>query len=128
MGDQELKQAIRIPNHPVDLREFTELMNRYNQDSTKDPEEPYRRAFASINQDGSGQVSAQELRAAIQKFLGPNVLSEVTPQTNITIDWNPKIVVVKIGGGSQLPDDLVQRFVIVIVVFSHLWFFCFRLM
>jgi len=52
-------------------------MNRYNQDSAKDVEEPYRRAFNSINKDGSGQVSAQELRAAIQQFLGPNILSEV---------------------------------------------------
>ncbi|GJJ69321.1 V-type H+-transporting ATPase subunit A [Entomortierella parvispora] len=76
LGDQELKQAVRIPNHAIDLREFTELMNRYNQDNSKDPEEPYRRAFASINKDGSGQVSAQELRAAIQQFLGTNVLSE----------------------------------------------------
>ncbi|KAG0050651.1 hypothetical protein BGZ83_004584 [Gryganskiella cystojenkinii] len=76
LGDQELRQSIRLPNHAIDLREFTELMNRYNQDKTRDPEEPYRRAFLSINKDGSGQISSQELRTAVQQFLGPNALSE----------------------------------------------------
>lgn len=77
LGDEELKRTIRIPTHAIDIREFTDLMNRYNNDKNKDPEEPYRRAFASINKDGSGHVSAQELRVAMKNFLGPNALSEV---------------------------------------------------
>lgn len=77
MGDEDLKQSIRIPSHAIDLKEFTDIMNRYNNDTTKDPEEPYRRAFQSINRDGSGAISSQELRAAIQSLLGPSVLSEV---------------------------------------------------
>ncbi|KAF9193125.1 hypothetical protein BGZ50_007811 [Haplosporangium sp. Z 11] len=78
LGDEELKQSIRIPDHPIDLREFTELMNRYSSDKSKDPEEAYRRAFNSINKDGSGAISSQELRAAVQSFMGSNTLSEVT--------------------------------------------------
>ncbi|KAG0198897.1 Calmodulin [Mortierella sp. GBA30] len=84
LGDEELKRSIRIPTHAIDLREFTELMNRYNNDQSKDPEEPYRRAFASINKDGSGNVSAQELRAAVQAILGPNALSEADIDEIIT--------------------------------------------
>ncbi|KAF9187784.1 Calcium-binding protein 7 [Haplosporangium sp. Z 767] len=76
LGDEELKQSIRIPDHPIDLREFTELMNRYSSDKSKDPEEAYRRAFNSINKDGSGAISSQELRAAVQSFMGSNTLSE----------------------------------------------------
>ncbi|KAG0308018.1 hypothetical protein BGZ99_001301 [Dissophora globulifera] len=76
LGDSELQQSIRLPNHAIDIREFTEIMNRYDNDISKDPEEPYRRAFSSINKDGSGSISAQELRVAIQSLLGPNVLSE----------------------------------------------------
>ncbi|CAO3574668.1 unnamed protein product [Mortierella alpina] len=84
LGDEELKRSIRIPTHAIDLREFTDLMNRYNNDTNKDPEEPYRRAFASINNDGSGHVSAEELRAAVGKFLGPNTLSEADIDEIIT--------------------------------------------
>ncbi|KAF8945035.1 Z-box binding factor 3 [Linnemannia elongata] len=84
LGDEELKQSIRIPNHAIDLKEFTDLMNRYNNDTSKDPEEPYRRAFQSINRDGSGAISSQELRAAIQSLLGPNVLSEADIDEIIT--------------------------------------------
>ncbi|KAG0285111.1 hypothetical protein BGZ96_010563 [Linnemannia gamsii] len=84
LGDEELKQSIRIPNHAIDLKEFTDLMNRYNNDTTKDPEEPYHRAFKSINRDGSGAISSQELRAAIQSLLGPNVLSEADIDEIIT--------------------------------------------
>ncbi|KAF9542346.1 hypothetical protein EC957_002152 [Mortierella hygrophila] len=84
LGDDELKQSIRIPNHAIDLKEFTDLMNRYNNDTTKDPEEPYRRAFQSINRDGSGAISSQELRTAIQSLLGPNVLSEADIDEIIT--------------------------------------------
>ncbi|KAF9910235.1 hypothetical protein EC991_006964 [Linnemannia zychae] len=84
LGDEELKQTIRIPNHAIDLKEFTDIMNRYNNDHSKDAEEPYRRAFQSINRDGSGAVSAQELRAAIQSLLGPNVLSEADIDEIIT--------------------------------------------
>ncbi|KAG0314016.1 hypothetical protein BGZ97_009708 [Linnemannia gamsii] len=84
LGDEELKQSIRIPNHAIDLKEFTDLMNRYNNDTTKDPEEPYRRAFQSINRDGSGAISSQELRGAIQSLLGANVLSEADIDEIIT--------------------------------------------
>ncbi|KAI1303545.1 hypothetical protein EDD11_005321 [Mortierella claussenii] len=76
LGDEELKATIRIPTHPIDFKEFTDIMNRYNSDQNKDPEEPYRRAFHAINKDGSGHVSSQELRSAIHSLLGPNVLSE----------------------------------------------------
>lgn len=77
MGDEELKATIRIPAQPLDLKQFTDLLNRYNEDEHKDPEEPYRRAFMSINKDASGHVSSQELRVALDGFLGPNVFSEV---------------------------------------------------
>ncbi|KAF9906587.1 hypothetical protein EC991_000463 [Linnemannia zychae] len=76
LGDEELKATIRIPTHALTLEEFTTLVSRYNDDESKDPEEPYRRAFKSINRDGSGHVSAQELKVALGSFLGPNVLSE----------------------------------------------------
>ncbi|KAG0308928.1 hypothetical protein BGZ97_013216 [Linnemannia gamsii] len=76
LGDEELKATIRIPTHPLTLEEFTALVSRYDSDESKDPEEPYRRAFRSINRDGSGHVSAQELKVALDSFLGPNVLSE----------------------------------------------------
>ncbi|KAF9917783.1 Calmodulin [Lobosporangium transversale] len=76
LGDEELKATIRLPNHPIDIKEFTDIMNRYNSDEGKDPEEPYRRAFQSMNKDGSGHISAQELRAGIQSLLGLNALSE----------------------------------------------------
>ncbi|KAF9570541.1 hypothetical protein EC968_001710 [Mortierella alpina] len=84
LGDEELKRSIRIPTHAIDIREFTDLMNRYNNDTSKDPEEPYRRAFASINKDGSGHISAQELRVAVRNFLGPNALSEADIDEIIT--------------------------------------------
>ncbi|KAF9085283.1 hypothetical protein BGX23_009808 [Mortierella sp. AD031] len=84
LGDEELKQSIRIPNHAIDIKEFADIMTRYNNDLAKDPEEPYRRAFQSINRDGSGHVSAQELRAAIQSLLGPDVLSEADIDEIIT--------------------------------------------
>ncbi|KAF8978928.1 hypothetical protein BGZ46_006003 [Entomortierella lignicola] len=76
LGDEDLKQSVRLPTHPIDINEFTELMTRYNRDSNKDPEEPYRRAFQAINKDGTGAISSQELRSAIRSFLGPNALSE----------------------------------------------------
>ncbi|KAF9166744.1 hypothetical protein BGX21_009794 [Mortierella sp. AD011] len=76
LGDEELKQSIRLPNHAIDIKEFTELITRYNRNANKDPEEPYRRAFNAINKDGTGAISSQELRAAIQSILGPNALSE----------------------------------------------------
>ncbi|KAK3812588.1 MAG: hypothetical protein JOS17DRAFT_463412 [Linnemannia elongata] len=76
LGDEELKATIRIPTHPLSLEEFTTLVSRYNDDESKDPEEPYRRAFQSINRDGSGHVSSQELKVALESFLGQNVLSE----------------------------------------------------
>ncbi|KAF8934347.1 calmodulin [Dissophora ornata] len=84
LGDEELKQTVRIPNHPINFKEFSDIMNRYNRDSTKDPEEPYRRVFNSINKDGTGAVSAQELRAAISSILGPNILSEADVDEIIT--------------------------------------------
>ncbi|KAF9171377.1 hypothetical protein BGX21_000866 [Mortierella sp. AD011] len=84
LGDEELKSTIRIPTHSLDIKEFTTLMNRYNDDQHKDPEEPYRRAFQSINRDGSGHVSTQELKAALDSFLGPNVLSEADVDEIIT--------------------------------------------
>ncbi|KAI1305582.1 Calcium-binding protein 7 [Mortierella claussenii] len=84
LGDEELKATIRIPTHALDLNAFTNLMNRYNEDQNKDPEEPYRRAFASINKDASGHVSTQELKAALDSFLGPNVLSEADVDEIIT--------------------------------------------
>ncbi|KAF9352889.1 hypothetical protein BGX26_009327 [Mortierella sp. AD094] len=76
LGDEELKQSIRLPNHAIDIKEFTELITRYNRNNNKDPEEPYRRAFQAINKDGTGAISSHELRAAIQSILGPNALSE----------------------------------------------------
>ncbi|KAG0049942.1 hypothetical protein BGZ83_005245 [Gryganskiella cystojenkinii] len=76
LDDDELKATIRIPTQALDLKTFTDLMNRYNEDKNKDPEEPYRRAFMSINKDASGNISSQELRVALEGFLGPNVLSE----------------------------------------------------
>ncbi|KAG0351956.1 hypothetical protein BC939DRAFT_500874 [Gamsiella multidivaricata] len=76
LGDEELKRSINVPNHAIDIKEFSDIMNRYNRNHNKDPEEPYRRAFNSINKDGSGAVSAQELRVAIQSLLGSSVLSE----------------------------------------------------
>ncbi|KAG0329619.1 hypothetical protein BGZ99_001226 [Dissophora globulifera] len=84
LGDERLKATIRIPNHAVDLKQFTDLVNRYNQDEHKDPEEPYRRAFESMNKDGSGHLSTQELKAALDSFLGPNVLSEADVDEIIT--------------------------------------------
>ncbi|KAF9932013.1 hypothetical protein FBU30_009077 [Linnemannia zychae] len=84
LGDEELKQTIRIPNHAIDLKEFTDIMNRYNSDNSRDPEEPLRRAFQAINRDGSGHISAQELRTAVQNMLGPNVLSEADIDEIIT--------------------------------------------
>ncbi|KAG0255702.1 Calcium-binding protein 7 [Mortierella polycephala] len=76
LGDEELEQSIRIPDHSIDLHEFTELMNRYSQDKSRDPEEAYRRTFNSINKDSTGAISAQELRAAVQSLMGSNTLSE----------------------------------------------------
>ncbi|KAF9417893.1 calmodulin-like 3 [Podila epigama] len=76
LGDDELKSTIRIPSHPIDFKEFSALMNRYNNDPNKDPEEPYRRAFQAINKDGSGHISSQELHSAIHRLLGSNALSE----------------------------------------------------
>ncbi|KAF9897190.1 Calmodulin [Lobosporangium transversale] len=84
LGDEALKATIRIPTHSLEIKEFTDLMNRYNQDKDKDPEEPYRRAFYSINKDGSGYVSTQELKTALDSFLGPNVLSEADVDEIIT--------------------------------------------
>ncbi|KAF9971385.1 hypothetical protein BGZ73_005697 [Actinomortierella ambigua] len=75
-GDQDLKASVRLPTHPIDYREFASLMQRYNSNDSKDPEEPYRRAFHAINKDGSGQISSQELRDAITRILGPNAISE----------------------------------------------------
>ncbi|KAG0223734.1 Calmodulin [Actinomortierella wolfii] len=75
-GDQELKESVRLPSHPIDYKEFASLMQRYNSNTNKDPEELYRRAFHAINKDGSGYISSQELREAITRFLGPNAISE----------------------------------------------------
>ncbi|KAF9541612.1 hypothetical protein EC957_002916 [Mortierella hygrophila] len=84
IANEELKTSIRIPTHPLSLEEFTTFVSRYNKDESKDPEEPYIRAFKSINRDGSGHVSAQELRVALDSFLGSNVLSEADVNEIIT--------------------------------------------
>ncbi|KAF9916774.1 hypothetical protein FBU30_001167, partial [Linnemannia zychae] len=63
---------------------FTTLITRYNDNESKDPEEPYIRAFKCINQDGSGHVSAQELKMALDGFLGPNALSDTDVDEIIT--------------------------------------------
>ncbi|KAF9945378.1 hypothetical protein BGZ65_010823, partial [Modicella reniformis] len=50
LGDEELKRSIRIPDHPIDFKEFSDIMNRYNHDNTQDPEEAYRRVFKAAKQ------------------------------------------------------------------------------
>ncbi|KAF9432096.1 hypothetical protein BGZ76_011264 [Entomortierella beljakovae] len=84
LGDDDLKATIRIPTHPLDFKQFTSLLTRYNDDQHKDAEEPYRRAFYSINKDGSGHVSVQELKTALDSFLGLNTLSEADVDEIIT--------------------------------------------
>ncbi|KAF9090819.1 hypothetical protein BGX27_002141 [Mortierella sp. AM989] len=94
LGDEELKQSIRLPTHSIDIKEFTELMTRYSRDNSKDPEEPYRRAFQAINKDGTGAISSQELRTAIHSILGSNALSEA--------DINEIVVEADVSGDGRI--------------------------
>ncbi|KAI7817233.1 hypothetical protein BC939DRAFT_466512 [Gamsiella multidivaricata] len=74
LNDPELTKNVKIPTQPVDYKAFIALMAK-NHKGAETSDEAYGALFRSINKDGSGNVSAAELRTALQHF-GNSSLSE----------------------------------------------------
>ncbi|KAF9358558.1 calmodulin-like 3 [Mortierella sp. AD094] len=74
LNDPELTKNVKIPSQPLDFKAFTALLAK-NHKGPETSDEAYGTLFRTINKDGSGNISAAELRAALQHF-GDNSLSE----------------------------------------------------
>ncbi|KAF9934572.1 calmodulin-like 3 [Linnemannia zychae] len=74
MNDPVLAKNIKLPTRPLDYKAFCELMLK-NYKGEETTQEAYANFFNSMNKDGSGNVSAAELRAALQHF-GNRTLTE----------------------------------------------------
>ncbi|KAG0233917.1 hypothetical protein B0O80DRAFT_439813 [Mortierella sp. GBAus27b] len=74
VNDPELSKKVKVPTQPLDYKSFVALMTK-NHKGAETSDEAYGRLYRSINKDGSGHVSAAELRAALQHF-GNSSLSE----------------------------------------------------
>ncbi|KAF9193327.1 calmodulin-like 3 [Haplosporangium sp. Z 767] len=74
LNDPEFTKNVKIPTQPLDYKGFVALMTKGNK-GPETADEAYGALFRSINKDGSGNVSAAELRAALQHY-GNSSLSE----------------------------------------------------
>ncbi|KAG0053172.1 calmodulin-like 3 [Gryganskiella cystojenkinii] len=74
LNNPELTKSVKLPSQPLDFKAFAALMAN-NHKGAETSDEAYGALFHSINKDGSGNVSAAELRAALQHF-GNSSLSE----------------------------------------------------
>ncbi|KAF9430624.1 hypothetical protein BGZ94_005629 [Podila epigama] len=74
LGDDELTNKVKIPSQPLDFKAFSALMAR-NHKGADTSDDAYGRLFKSLNKDGSGNLSAAELRAGLAHF-GNSSLSE----------------------------------------------------
>ncbi|KAF8937130.1 calmodulin 1 [Dissophora ornata] len=74
LNNAELTNTVKLPTQPLDFKAFSALLAK-NHHGAETSEEAYGILFKTINKDGSGNISAAELRAALQHF-GDNSLSE----------------------------------------------------
>ncbi|KAF9438532.1 hypothetical protein BGZ76_007063 [Entomortierella beljakovae] len=74
LNNPELTKNVKIPSQPLDYKSFVALMTR-NHKGSETSDEAYGALFTAINKDGSGNISAAELRSGLQQF-GNNSLSE----------------------------------------------------
>ncbi|KAF9896008.1 calmodulin-like 3 [Lobosporangium transversale] len=74
LNDPELTQKVKIPTQPLDYKAFSALLAKSDK-GAETSDDAYGLLFKTINKDGSGNISAAELRAALQHF-GNNSLSE----------------------------------------------------
>ncbi|KAG0356591.1 hypothetical protein BC939DRAFT_439811 [Gamsiella multidivaricata] len=74
LNDPELSSKVKLPTQPLDYKAFAALMAN-NHKGAETSDDAYGALFKSINKDGSGNVSAAEIRAALQHF-GNSSLSE----------------------------------------------------
>ncbi|KAF9581412.1 calmodulin-like 3, partial [Lunasporangiospora selenospora] len=74
INDPELSKNLKLPTQPVDYKTFVSLVSqKFTTPEVAD--NAYGALFRSINKDGNGNISATELRAALQSF-GNSSLSE----------------------------------------------------
>ncbi|KAG0289782.1 calmodulin-like 3 [Dissophora globulifera] len=74
LNDPELSNSVKIPTQPLDYKTFVALMSK-NDRGAETSDDAYGTLFKAINKDGSGNISATELRAALYR-LGNSSLSE----------------------------------------------------
>ncbi|KAF9175976.1 Calcium-binding protein 7 [Mortierella sp. AD010] len=67
LDDPELTKSVKIPSQPLDFKTFAALLAK-NHKGLETSDEAYDTLFRSINKDGSGNISAVELLAALQHF------------------------------------------------------------
>ncbi|KAF9971095.1 calmodulin-like 3 [Actinomortierella ambigua] len=73
-GNEQLANSIKIPNHPLDYKAFAALVGpAFGRPEASD--DAFTILFKSINKDGTGNISAAELKAAVRSA-GINSLSE----------------------------------------------------
>ncbi|KAF9991884.1 calmodulin-like 3 [Entomortierella chlamydospora] len=75
LNDPELTKSVKIPSQPLDFKTFAALLAK-NHKGLETSDEAYDTLFRSINKDGSGNISAAELLAALRYF-GNSSFSEV---------------------------------------------------
>ncbi|KAF9354141.1 calmodulin-like 3 [Mortierella sp. NVP85] len=84
LNDPELTQKVKVPTQPLDYKAFSALMAQ-NFKGAETADAAYTRLYHSINKDGTGNVSAAELRAALQHF-GNSSLSEIIHEADVSGD------------------------------------------
>ncbi|KAG0232100.1 Calcium-binding protein 7 [Actinomortierella wolfii] len=74
LGNEEFARTVKIPTQPLDYKAFAALVGpAFQRPETSD--NAYTVLFKSINKDGTGNVSAAELKTAL-RAAGNNSLSE----------------------------------------------------
>ncbi|KAG0329316.1 hypothetical protein BGZ99_002597 [Dissophora globulifera] len=74
LNNPELTKNVKLPTQALDYKAFTALMAK-NHHGADTSDEGYNVLFNTLNKDGSGNLSAAELRAGLQHF-GNSSLSE----------------------------------------------------
>ncbi|KAF9165286.1 Calcium-binding protein 7 [Actinomortierella ambigua] len=65
LGNEEFARSVKIPNRPIDYKTFVELVGpAFGRPDASD--DAFTVLFKSINKDGTGNISAAELKAAVR--------------------------------------------------------------